>query len=70
MPKLVVSPSALALGTADITGGLRLRFFLRWRFDWLAERQEEFHHELSPLLQGFTQHAVEGFGGLRAPRIG
>lgn len=71
MPKLVASPSALALGATDIAGGrLRLRFLLRWRIDWLAERQEEFHHELGPLLQGFAQLAVERFGGLRDPRIG
>lgn len=71
MPKLVASPSALALGATDIAPGcLCLQFFLRWRIDWLADRQEEFHHELGPLLQGFTQLAVERFGGLRVPRIG
>lgn len=60
-----------ALGATDIAGGrLRLQFFLRWRIDWLAERQEEFHHELEPLLQGFAQLAIKRLGDLCVPRTG
>lgn len=60
-----------ALGATVIAGGhLRLRFFLRWRIDCLAERQEEFHHELEPLLRGFAQLVIKRFGDLRIARIG
>ena len=39
--------------------GLRWRF-RHWCLNPLAERQEEPHHELDPLLQGLAQLAVGG----------
>lgn len=41
-------------------GRLHLRFFLCWCVSLLAERQEEPHHELNPLLQRLAQLAVGG----------
>ena len=60
-----------ALGATDIAGGAFVcGSSSRWRIDWLAERQEEFHHELEPLLQGFAQLAIKRLGDLRVPRTG
>lgn len=54
IPKMLTSSPPLSSDASATSGGT----FLRRRIDWLAERQEEPHHQIDALLQGLAQLAV------------